>query len=105
MARHEDQAQDIVLHLVNLCGEIAMVELLQELQLATDQLLLALQRDTAAQRVDAPTPGSGHQPRRRVIRDARPRPLLQGGDQRVLGQILGNRYIAHDTSQPGDQPG
>ncbi len=105
MARHEDQGQDVVLHLVNLCGEVAIVELLQELKLATDQLLLALQRDAAAQRVDTPAPGGGHQPRRRVIRDARPRPLLQGGDQRVLGQVLGNRHVAHDASQPGDQPG
>jgi hypothetical protein len=105
VASHEDQPQDVVLHLVDLRREVGLVELLEDLQLAAEQLLLALERDAAAQRVDAAALGGGHEPGGRVVRDARLRPLLQRGDERVLGQVLGHRHVAHDPSQPGDQPG
>ncbi len=105
VAGHEDQAQDVVLHVVDLRGEVGLVELLEDLQLAPDQLLLALERDAAAQGVDAPALGGGHEPGTRVVRDARLRPLLQCGDERVLGQVLGHRHVAGEPSQPGDQPG
>ena len=32
------------------------------------------------------------------------RPLLERGDQRVLGQLLGQADVAHDPRQPGDEP-
>jgi hypothetical protein len=105
VAGQEDQAQDVVLHVVDLCDEVGLVELLEDLELAPDQLLLALQRDAAAQRVDAAALGGGHQPGPRVVRYARAGPLLERGDERVLGQVLGHRHVADDASQPGDQPG
>ena len=70
VARHEDQAQHVVLHVVDLRDEVGLVELLEDLQLAPDQLLLALERDAAAQRVDAPALGGGHEPGAGVVRDA-----------------------------------
>ncbi len=85
MARHEDQAQDVVLHAVDLRGEVGLVELLEDLQLAPDQLLLAHERDAAAQRVDAPALGGGRQPGPRIVGDARLGPLLERGDERILG--------------------
>ena len=42
MARHEDQAQDVVLDVVDPRGQVGPVELLQGFQLAPDQLVLAL---------------------------------------------------------------
>ena len=33
------------------------------------------------------------------------RPLLEGDDQGVLGQLLGQAHVAHDPRQAGDEPG
>ena len=54
-------------------------------------LVLALEQLAPAEVVDGPVLGRGHQPGARVVRDARLRPLLERGDQRVLGQLLGQR--------------
>ena len=48
MARHEDQAQDVVLNVVDPRGQVGPVELLQDFQLAPDQLVLALECDAPA---------------------------------------------------------
>src|SRR6185369_12698484 len=34
-----------------------------------------------------------------------PRPLLEGGDHGVLGQLLGHAHVAHDPGQAPDEPG
>ena len=48
--------------------------------------------------------GGGHQPGARVVRDARLGPLLERGDQRVLGEVLGQADVAHHAREAGDQP-
>ena len=47
----------------------------------------------------------GHEPGARVVRDARLRPLLERGDQRVLRELFGQADVAHDPRQAGDEPG
>ena len=47
----------------------------------------------------------GHEPGARVVRDARLRPLLERGDERVLREILGQADVAHDAREAGDEPG
>ncbi len=47
----------------------------------------------------------GHEPGARVVRDARLRPLLERGDERVLREILGQADVAHDPRETGDEPG
>src|SRR5207245_2712479 len=54
--------------------------------------------------VDGPVPGSGHQPGARVVRDAGLRPALQGDDQRILRQLLGEADVANHVREAGDQP-
>jgi hypothetical protein len=49
--------------------------------------------------------GGGHEPGARVLRDARLLPLLERGDEGILGQILGKADIAHDTHETADEPG
>lgn len=56
------QEQDVVLDVVDLRDEVGLVELLEYLQLVPDQLPLALERDAATQRGDAPALGGGHEP-------------------------------------------
>ena len=58
----------------------------------------------AAELVDGAVLGRGHQPGARVVRDARLRPLLERGDQRVLRQLLGQADVAHHARQAGDEP-
>ena len=105
VTRHEDQAQDVVLHVLEPRGEVGLVELLKDLQLVADQLLLVLERDAAAQRVDAPALRGGHQPGTRVVRDARLRPLLERRDEGVLREVLGETHVADDPREAGDEPG
>ena len=46
----------------------------------------------------------GHEPGARVVRDARLRPLLERGDERVLRELLGEADVAHDPRETGDEP-
>ena len=46
----------------------------------------------------------GHEPGARIVRDARLRPLLERGDERVLRELLGEADVAHDPREPGDEP-
>src|SRR5439155_21321506 len=46
-----------------------------------------------------------HEPAGRVVRHAGLRPLLEGRDQRVLGQLLGEADITHDAGEAGDELG
>ena len=48
--------------------------------------------------------GGGHEPGARVVRDARLGPLLEGGDERLLREVLGQRDVAHQPRDAGDQP-
>src|SRR5439155_18763789 len=67
--------------------------------------VLALAPLAAPPRVDGPMLGGGHEPRARVVRDARLGPPLECHDQRVLREILGQTDVAHDPREPGDEPG
>ena len=76
----------------------------RDLELAHQLLLLALERAAAPQHVDRAVLRGGHEPGARVVRDARLRPALERGDQRVLREVLGEADVAHDPRQPRDQP-
>ena len=102
MAAGEHEPQEVVGDVVDL--ERARLGGERDLELAHEFLLLALERRTAPQRVDRAVLGGGHQPGARVVRDARLRPGLQRGDERVLREVLGEAHVAHDPRQPGDQP-
>ena len=102
VAAGEHEAEQVVADVVDL--ERARLGGERDLELAHELLLLALERRAAAQRVDRAVLGGGHQPGARVVRDARPRPRLQRGDERVLREVLGEADVAHDPRQPGDQP-
>ena len=58
-----------------------------------------VQRLPSAQLIDGAVLGGGHQPRAGIVRDAGCRPLLERGDERILGQLLGQADVAHDARQ------
>ena len=62
--------------------------------------MLALEQRSPAQQVDRAMLRGGHQPGARVVRDARLRPLLERGDERVLRQVLGQADVAHHPREP-----
>ena len=99
----EDEPQQVVGDVVDL--ERALVAGECDLELAHELLLLALERGGPPQRVDRAVLGGGHEPGARVVRDARLRPRLQRGDQRVLREVLGEADVADDAGQARDQPG
>ena len=79
------------------------VRLPARLELAADLLVLALEHLVPAQPVDGAALGGGHQPGAGLFGNARLRPLLERGDQRVLRQLLGEADVAHHAGEAGDE--
>src|SRR5262245_55860116 len=105
MARGEYQAQQVVADVVvERRIQIGPAGFLLDFELAADLLVLALEELLAAQEIDRAMLGGGHQPRARIVGDARLRPALQRGDERVLRQFLGEADVTHDACEAGDQP-
>lgn len=106
MAGDEDQAQEIVAHvIVDLSVKIRLGELLLNGEFPPQLLVLALEAGVPAQQINGPVFGRAHQPDAGIARHARLRPLLQRRDQRILRQILGDTNIAHNACEASDEPG
>jgi hypothetical protein len=103
MAADEDESQEVVVDRLP-DRQIRSRRLLSRLELAGQLLVLALEAHGPTDEVDRPVPRGGHEPGARVVRDARLRPLLERGDERVLRELLREADIAHDSRETGDQP-
>jgi hypothetical protein len=66
--------------------------------------VLAVEQLPPAQQVDRTVLRGGHEPGSRVVRDARLRPPLEGDDEGVLREVLGQADAAHDPREAGDEP-
>ena len=99
VAGQEHQAQHVVLDVVDLVDELGHRDLREFVAQAGDLLAVPL---GAAERVDRPAFGHRHQPGAGVGRYAVARPRLQGGDERVLGEVLGEGEVAGHPGQAGD---
>lgn len=69
------------------------------------QRQLAVRRAVAAQHVQRPPPRRGGEPGARVTGDAPLSPGVEGGDERVLGALLGDIEIAHQAHRRGKYEG
>jgi len=67
-------------------------------------LVAALGDARAPQPVDRAVLGGRHQPGPGVGGHAGFRPALERGDQRVLGELLGESDVTHHAREPGDHP-
>src|SRR5580692_12883105 len=105
MAGDEHQSQKIVADIVIESGCKIRQGHFFLFHLAAQLFVLALQPRVAAEMIHGAMLGRGHQPGAGIVRNARLRPLLESGKQRVLRQILGDTYVAHHARQSGDQPG
>jgi hypothetical protein len=68
--------------------EIGHGQLLLGLQLAAKLLVLAFEELAAAKVIQGAVLSGGHEPGAGIIRDAGFGPLLEGGDERVLGEFF-----------------
>ena len=103
MAGGEHEAKQIVAdvvvdRLVNFleCGFLLGIEI------AADLRVFALGHLVPAQPVDGAALGGGRQPGAGFVGNARRRPLLERGEQRVLCQLLGEADVAHHAGEAGD---
>ena len=104
MTGREDQAQHFVADIVIERGVEIRHDLLVLLHLANDHLVFVVKHPAAAQVIERPTFSRCHQPRAGALGDARFRPSLQRRNQCFLSEILGQRHIAQQSRQAGDQP-
>src|SRR5207245_11478879 len=84
--------------------EIRHQRLLPGIELAAKLLVFALEELAAPKEINRTMLGGGHETGTRALRDARLLPLLERGNERILGEILGKTYIAHDPHETADEP-
>ena len=106
MAGREHETQKVVADvIVERRVEIRNGHLLPGLELAPELLVLALDELVPAPEIDRTMLRGGHEPCARVVRDARLRPLLERGNERILRELLGPTDVADDPRETGDEPG
>src|SRR5262249_30683294 len=102
VAGDEDEAEEIVANVVERRVEVWRCVLL-DLQLVTELGVLAVGELVAAEEIDRPMLGGGHQPGARLFGHAWPGPFLDRSAQRVLGKLLSNADIAHHAREAGNE--
>src|SRR5580704_7574766 len=106
MTGDEYQPQKVVADIVVARGfEIRHGHFLLGLKLTAELRVLALEKLVSAILIDGTMLGGGHEPGTGVVRNARLRPPLEGGDESVLRELFGQTDIADDSSEAGDEPG
>src|SRR5437773_1826412 len=106
MTGREHKAEQIVTDvIVERGGQIALGALLPSRDLVTELLVLALEQLAPTQGVDGPMLRGRHEPGTRVVRDARLRPPLERGDQRVLREILRQADVTRHPRESRDHLG
>ncbi len=67
--------------------------------------MLAFEAGVAAEVIHGAVFGGGHEPRARIVRDARLGPLFKCSDQGILREVFGEADITHNPRKPGNEPG
>src|SRR5262249_49212629 len=105
MAGDEYQPQQIVADIVTHGSSEVRDFLFAFGELTAENLVLTAHQATSAQIVYGAMLDGGHQPGACILRNPRVRPLLKGGNQGVLREVLRDADVAHDSSQPGNDSG
>src|SRR2546427_1593448 len=104
MARHEDEAEEIVPEFL-VDRRVQVLAYLIPLDNASELSVLALERLAASDQVGRAMLRGRHQPGARSLWHAGSGPLLERGNEGVLCELLSRPDIADEASQPGDEPG
>ena len=107
MAGGEHQAQQVVADVVGArlgqrVDEVRLDVRLQRLQVGAELLVLARMQRLLAQAIEGAVLGGAHQPGAGVVGHAVVGPVLERGDERVLGQLLGETDVANHPGDAGD---
>lgn len=103
VAGDEHQAEDVVAHLVvERRVDIGFGGVRPGGQLVGEPAVPLVEPFFAPQVVDGAALGDGHEPGTRVVRHTCLRPLFEGGEERVLCELLGQPHVAHHPDKPGD---
>ena len=104
VARREDQAQEIVAHVVLGRGlDVLRRRLLPRFELVAERLVLALGHPAPPDHVDRLLLRDRHEPGAGLVRDARDRPVLERGDERVVRELFGEAHVADHARKARDQ--
>ena len=105
MAGDEYEAQQVVADLVIGPGlDLRPGGALLHLKLVRERLVLARQHAVAPQLIQGAIPCCHHEPGSGVVGNARVRPLLESGDQRILGEFFRQPHVADHPCQACDEP-
>lgn len=104
MAGQEDEAQDVVLDVVDLAVEVGHLLLLSPAGVF-ELRDLAAKAVGAPEVVDAAPLRDGHQPGDRLFRNAGRGPLLERGHECVLRKVLGELHITGHSGESTDEAG
>jgi hypothetical protein len=97
MACRENESQEVVTNVVLDCSvEIGHAQFL-DLELTSQLVLLPLEVLISTKHVDRSVLGGSHQPRPRSFRDASLGPLLKSCDERILGELLRQSDVIHNS--------
>ncbi len=106
VARHQDQPQQVVAHLVVHRGlEVGRLRACAERGIDLDGLVFPLGHAVPADAVDRAVLCRGHEPGARIVGNACLGPPLERGDERLLCEVFGQPDIAHDAHEAADEPG
>ncbi len=103
VAGGEDQPEQVVVDVVGACGVLGGGSRVG--QVPADLGELAGVGLPAPDQVDGAAAGGGHEPGAGVVGHAVPGPLLQGGDQGVLREFLGDADVPDEPGHAGDHAG
>ena len=74
-------------------------------QFAAKNFMLAADQCVSPEVIDRAMFSDGHKPGTRILGNARVRPLLERGNEGVLGEFFRDPDVAYDSSQPGNDAG
>ena len=102
----EHQAKEVISDVIVDCRvEVRHGGLLPHLELAAEFFMLTLEELIPAKVIDGAMFGSGHKPGARIVRQTRFRPLLERGNEGVLGEFFSQTHISDHPGKPRDDPG
>jgi hypothetical protein len=105
MTGDEHKPQKVVPDLVIDCSDQVRNRHLLRLKLPTEFIVFQLETFVAPDVIDSAVLRGPHQPRSRILRNTRRRPLLKRCHQSILRELLGDADVTYDPRKPGNKTG
>jgi hypothetical protein len=103
VAGGEDELEEIIADIVIKGGVGVRAVFGFDLKVIGECIELAACHLVAAEIIEAAALGGGHEPRARIVGNARHRPLVESHQQGILRQLFGETNIADEPREPRDK--